>query len=162
MFAVCALPVFFWAILSYFYAFPGYVLRLTVWDLIGAASYVLAYALLASLIITAPFLLAAIILPARLFKAHAVVLTAIIILVTSVWMMYANYHQVNLANLDYVQSLPSILFYILSVVVPIALVLRIRRLYEIVQAFVTRLTVLIYIYTTLACLGLLIVIVRNL
>jgi hypothetical protein len=109
-----------------------------------------------------PFLLLAAVIPSRLFRDHAVVLTTVFVLVTSLWMIYANYHQVNLGNLDAAHSLPDFMLYVLSVAVPIALVLRIKRIAEIIQAAVSRVAVLVYIYAALACLGVLVVIFRNL
>jgi hypothetical protein len=107
-----------------------------------------------------PFVLLAIILPARLFKDHVIVLTAIIVLISSIWMIYANYHQINLGDWDVVESLPLELLYLLSIAFPIILVLRWKRIEDMVQGFVQRLALLVYIYAALACLGVLIVLFR--
>ncbi len=159
---MCALPVFAWAIFSYLYAFPGFVLRLTTWDLIGTASYTLAFALIESFIVTLPFMLLAIILPARWFKDRLVVLTAIIVIITSIWMMYANYWIINLAEWDWAQNLPILALYLLSLAIPIGLAWRYKRIEELVQVIVQRVAVLVYVYTALACLGIIIILIRNL
>ena len=159
---MCALPVFAWAIVSYLYAFPGFVLRLTIWDLIGTASYMLAFAMLESWIITAPFVLLAIILPAPLLKDRFVVFTAIIVVVSSIWIMYANYHQINLADWDLVQSWPTLVLYLVSLAIPVMLVTRTKRLEEMVESAIQRVAVLVYVYAALACVGFLVILIRNL
>jgi hypothetical protein len=159
---LCAFPIFVWAIFSYLYAFPGYVLRLSVWDLIGTASYTLAFALVESLVIMVPFVLLAVILPAPFFKDRGIALTAIIVFISSIWIAYANYHQINLGDWDVSQSLPGVLLYLISIAIPIALVIRWKRINDLFQAFIQRLAVLVYIYAALACLGVLIVLFRNL
>lgn len=161
MFAVCALPIFLWAFYSFLYAFPGFVLQLSVWDLIGTLSYTLAFALIESLVVSIPFLLLAILLPAWLFKDRMVVLTALIIGISSLWMIYANYHLINLAEVDFIPTLPSLALYLLSLALPITLVLRSTRVERFVQAVVQRVAVLVYVYAALASVGVVIIIIRN-
>jgi hypothetical protein len=162
VFAVCALPVFAWAIFSYLYAFPEFVLRMSIWDLVGTASYTLAYALLESLVITVPLILMAAILPARFFKHHFVAFSSVIVIVSSIWIMYANYHLIDFSDWDLSEILRVLLIYLLSLAIPIALILRYNRIEQIVQAIVQRVAVLVYIYAGLACIGFIIILARNL
>lgn len=161
IFAVCALPVFLWAIYSYLYAFPGYVLRLNAWDLIGALSYTLAFALLESAITTLPFVIASVLLPPRIFKNNIVVLTTVIVLVTSIWMIDANYHQVNFGEYEIGRFILYVTLYLLTVAVPITIVIRFDRIGRIIQGFVGRLALLVYVYAALAAIAVLIVLLRN-
>ena len=109
-----ALPVFAWAILTYLYALPGFLVRLDLWDVIGTASYPLAFALFESLVLVAPFVLLAAILPSRFFKDHFVAFSAAIILVSSGWMMRANYLRLDLASADMTQAVTGLTLYALS------------------------------------------------
>ncbi len=58
---------------------------------------------------------------------------------------------------------PAVLaLYVISIAIPLALVLRYKRFEGIVQAIIQRVTVLAYVYVALACIGVIIVFVRNL
>lgn len=162
VFAACVLPVFLWAILSYLDAFPGFALRLTIWDLIGTASYVLGFALLESILLLLPWVLLAAILPHRVFKDRFVALASIVILISSAWMMYANYHLLNFARLARQEWITGGFLYFITLAIPIALVVRSKRVERLVQALIQRVAVLAYIYVALGCLAILIVILRNL
>lgn len=158
---MCALPVFAWSIYSYLYAFPGFVLRLSAWDLIGTISYALAFDLIESLIITFPFILLAIVLPGRIYRKRFVSLTAVLVIVSSIWIVYSNYHQINLADLNASQLLVALGEFVISAAIPVFLVTRYKRLEGYLLRLVERVSVLVYIYSALACAGLLIVVIRN-
>ena len=161
VFAACALPVFAWAIISYLYALPGFVVRLSIWDIIGTASYVLTLALFESLLLTVPFLLVAVVLPSHLFKDRFVALSSVIVLVSSLWMMYANYYRIDLASWDTNQVLTSLTLYLLTLAIPIALVLRYKRFEGTIQKFTQRVAVLVYFYVGLAAIGVVVILIRN-
>jgi hypothetical protein len=144
------------------YAFPGFVLRLNVWDLVGTVSYTLAFALFESLVLLVPFVLLAVLLPARFFKARFIALSSIIIIISSLWMMYANYYRIDFTGWDMTEALKNLSLYALSLAIPIALVIRNPRLEQIVQALIQRVAVLAYVYVALGCIGVIIVFIRNL
>lgn len=162
VFAACVIPVFLWAFLNYLDAFPGFALRLTLWDLVGTASYVLAFALIESLLLLLPWIVIAAILPARIFKDHFVAFASIIVLISSVWMMYANYYLLNFGRMPREQLLSGFILYLITVAVPISLVVRFRRVEKLVQEIIQRLAVLAYVYAGLGFIALIIVIIRNL
>ncbi len=121
----------------------------------------LAFALLESIVVTLPFVLLAVLLPARFFKNHFVAFSTAIILISSLWMMYDNYHQIDLAALGLERTLRDLALYLFSLALPIALILRFKRVEEIIQAVIQRVAVLMYVYAALACLGFIIVLIRN-
>jgi drug/metabolite transporter superfamily protein YnfA len=143
-------------------AVPGLALRLNIWDLVGTASYTLAFALIESLVILVPFVLLAAILPSQFFKDHFIAFGSIIVIISSIWMMLANFQRVDLSGLEVAQFLPVLALYVISIAIPLALVLRYKRFEGIVQAIIQRVTVLAYVYVALACIGVIIVFVRNL
>ena len=106
-------------------------------------------------------MLLAVVLPARFFKNHLIAFSTVIILISSVWMMYDNYHQVDLAALGMAHTLRDLALYLVSLAIPIALVVRFKRVEEIIQIVVQRVAVLVYIYAALACFGVIIVLIRN-
>jgi hypothetical protein len=144
------------------YDFPGFALRLTAWDLIGTASYVLAFALLESAAVAAPFVLLAAILPAKFREEHYVALSSAVIIISSVWMAYANYHLIDFSAPGLKALLPEFVLYLISIVLPIALILRSRRIERAIQAILQRVAALVLVYAAFGCLGVVIVVIRNL
>jgi hypothetical protein len=132
-----------------------------VWDLIGVASYALAFALIESVVVWLLFVLFAAVLPARVFKDHFVAIGSTIAIITSLWVIDANYHLVNLGDIDLSQSLPGFIAYLISIAVPIGLILRYSRVERIIYTIVQRITVLVLVYAALACIGIVIVVIRN-
>ncbi len=137
-------------------------MRLTIWDVVGTAGYTLAFALLESLVILAPIVLLAVILPSRLFKEHFVTFGSTIVVISSIWMMLANYQRYDLSGIQVTQFLPVLALYLISIAIPIVLIVRYKRFEQLVQAIVQRVAVLAYVYIALACVGVMIVLVRNL
>jgi drug/metabolite transporter superfamily protein YnfA len=137
-------------------------LRLTIWDVVGTAGYTLAFALLESLVILAPIVLLAVVLPPRLFKEHFVAFGSTIVVISSIWMMLANYQRYDFSGIQVAQFLPVLALYLISIAVPIAMIVRDKRFEGIVQGLVQRAAVLAYVYVALACAGVIIVLMRNL
>ncbi len=161
VFAACVLPVFAWAMLSYLDAFPGYALRFSLWDLLGMTSYTLAFVLLESLVILLPAILLAVILPPRILKEHFLTRGSTLIFISSIWMMFANYQRVDLAGGKIAQYLGALALYVLSLVIAFVLFERFKRVDQLMQAVMRRLAVLAYCYVALACLGIIIILIRN-
>lgn len=161
VFAACVLPVFAWALLVYIDQLPALILRLTVWELLGVTSYIFALALVESLVLLMPILLLTLILPTRVFKEHFIAIGSLIVLISSVWLMYANHNDSYDAEWTTTQLLLILAAYLLSLAIPIALVFKFRRLEAIIQSVMERIAVLAYIYVALACVAVVIVIIRN-
>ncbi len=160
-FAACVLPVFAWAVLSYLDALPGYILRFSLWDLLGMASYTLAFVLFESLVILLPVILLAVVLPPRILKDHFLARGSTLIFISSIWMMFANYQRVDLSGGKMTQYLGALVLYILSLVIAFALFERFKRIDQVMQAVMKRVAVLAYFYVALACLGVIIILIRN-
>ncbi len=128
----------------------------------GTAGYTLAFALLESLVILAPIVLLAVILPSRLFKEHFVAFGSTIVVISSIWMMLANYQRYDFSGIQVTQFLPVLALYLISIALPIVLIVRYKRFEQLVQAIVQRVAVLAYVYVALACVGVIIVLLRNL
>ncbi len=137
-------------------------MRLTIWDVVGTAGYTLAFALLESLVILAPIVLLAAILPSRLFKEHFVTFGSTIVVISSIWMMLANYQRYDFSGIQVGQFLPVLALYLISIAIPIVLIVRYKRFEQLVQVIVQRVVVLAYVYVALACVGVLVVLLRNL
>ncbi len=161
VFTACAVPVFVWAILAYLDAVPGFILRLSIWDIIGSISYVLAFALIESVLFLLPFVIIAFILPGRLFRDHFGALGSVLALITAAWAMHLNYDRLYFNTLTDDQIHTGLVLYLLSIAVAILLILRIKPLERLVRAIMDRATILAYVYVGFALAGILIVLIRN-
>jgi hypothetical protein len=161
VFASAVIPVFVWALISFLDAVPAYALRLSLWEIIGSAGYTLAFALLESFVVFLPVWLLAVILPTRWLTAHFVALGSAMLFITSAWMMVGNYNKVDLSNWELSSLLIVLALYLLSLAVAIAVILRFPRVEQIIQNIVGRFATLAYVYVALACVGVVIVIIRN-
>jgi hypothetical protein len=158
----CALPVFAWAIVSYLYALPGFLVRLSLWDTIGTASYPLAFALIESLVLLTTLVLLAAILPRRFLKDHFVAFGSAVVLVSSGWMMRANYLRIDLGGMDRVHLLMYLALYAVSLVISILILVRFERVEQTLVSIIDRMAVLTYFYLALGLVALVIVLIRNL
>ncbi len=147
--------------LSFLDAFPGYALRFSFWDLLAMASYTLAFVLIESLVILLPVILLAVILPPWILKDHFSARGSTLIFISSIWMMFANYQRVDLSEWKIAQYLGALSLYVLSLVIAFVLLERFKRIDQIMQAVMKRLAVLAYFYVALACLGIIIILIRN-
>jgi len=68
VFSAVAFPVFTWSLHSFIYRFPAFILYYGVWDLISILAYLLAFALLESLLVTALIVGLAALLPGSWLK----------------------------------------------------------------------------------------------
>lgn len=64
--AACVFPVYGWSIFIYFWEVPGWEKYLSVWDIASILAYVLALALLESLLLFSVLVLLRVLLPPRL------------------------------------------------------------------------------------------------
>ncbi len=161
VFTACAVPVFVWAIIAYLDAVPGFILRLSIWDIVGTVSYVLAFALLESILYLLPFVILAFILPGRLVREHFGPLGSVLALITAAWAMHLNYDRLYFNTLSEDQIRTGLVLYLLSIVVAIVLIIRIKPLERLVRAIMDRATILAYVYVAFALASILIILIRN-
>ncbi len=133
---------------------------MNIWDVVGVTSYVLAFALFESLIYVLPLMLVALILPEKT-RSHFVPLGSLAAIITGVWLMFVNIRGFYYGAVTLEQFLLGLGLYLISILVPSFLILRFRRFEQAIASIVDRFTVLAYIYLPLACIGALIVLIRN-
>ncbi len=161
VFAACAVPVFIWAIIAYLDAVPGFILRLSIWDVIGTASYVLAFALVESIVFLVPFVVLAFILPGRLLRDHFGALGSVLALITAAWAMHLNYDRLYFNTLTDEQVRTGIVLYLLSILAAALLIVRFKPLERLVRSIMDRVTILAYVYVAFALVSILIILIRN-
>jgi hypothetical protein len=165
VFAACVLPVFIWSFYNLLNEIPAFVLRLNIIEIIGTSAYVLAFALIESIlffvILLIPLFLLALILPRKLWGDHFVAIGSMLAILVSAAAMYLQF------NFDKIlkQSMRRTLFELglvgLTFLVYYLLILSIPRLERVVRSVVRSVSVLSIFYALLGSMSILIVLIRN-
>ncbi len=95
LYATTAIPVHLWALLLFFYSLPSYLMRMNIWTMLGILAYVLALALLESILVSALLALIALVLPYRFFKQYCVPQGVLTILLLTAWLIPAHFALVS-------------------------------------------------------------------
>jgi hypothetical protein len=155
-------PIFAWSLVNLARFLPAWLVRgLSTWELIGVIAYAQAFALLESALALGGLLFLCILLPARALRHRFVALGSMLVLVTSGWLMLVNGSLRAIKRWPATRFLPWIVFYLLSIAVPYVLIHRSNKIEQGVRATVDRLTVLSWLYVSLGCAGVVVVVIRN-
>lgn len=141
---------------------PAWVLRLSVWDLLGVVAYTQAFALLESLLLWLVVMLVGIVLPAKLVANRFLVLGSALFFLHSIWVIIIQYIYDALRSGGLIQFLLLGSVYAFSVAVTFFLVTRSDKLAASIRALIERLAVLSFIYIFVDLLSVFVVILRNL
>ena len=160
-FAVIAFVVFSWAIIRFFDRMGGWLYYLTLWEVLSIFAYTQVFALVESLLVALFLLALATILPARLFRARFVAISAMLVLVTAAWAIAAHLNRETLQELPMRMLAFWLGLYGLSVAVIYVLVQRYQRVQALGEMIADRLAVLLYFYIPISLVSLAAVLVRN-
>ena len=163
LFAAVSLPIFAWAIALVVIYASQYILRLSMWDTVGVVAYVLAYALLEALIVFAITMTILLLLPGRLHGRLTIPLTASVLFLTTVFVVYLNVAQEKtMVRGRFTEPLIALGVYVLLLVVTTVVLRRSERIVKLINAILERLVPLTLLYTFFALVGAVIVLMRNL
>lgn len=140
---------------------PAWVLRLSVWDLVGVIAYSLVFALLETLVVFLGILLFSAILPARLFRDKFVAMSTAVVFLASVWFVFLHYNDGMIEDRQWVALLVWAGAYVLCLAVVYFLIQRNHQVEKSVNAFVERLSVLSFLYVLVDVLAVIVVVIRN-
>ena len=98
IFAAVAFPIHVWAIIGALREVPAWILRLSVWDVIGVMSYTLVIALLETLLVTLGIELLTTLLPEQWRKKKRVAIASSIAFVASIWFGILHYNSTMIDN----------------------------------------------------------------
>jgi hypothetical protein len=165
VFAIFAFFGFSWAFYRMFWYVPSWLEYLNVWKVLTIASYVLAFALVESLLMLVPVILISLVFPARIFKDKFVVQGSSLAVLISIGAVTLQ----RRINLVYRLELWQIIAYSLACLGALVLVIlalsalceRVPAFKRIVQTAAERMTVFAYVYVPLSLVGLGVVIIRN-
>ena len=152
--------VFTWSIRGFLSELPSFLLYYTLGNILGIFSYMMAFALLESLLIMGLLLLAAFILPERWLRQHFARKATVLILVVGGAMIYLQtiltFQLPSLKEVALVAGLP-----LMSLVVLLYFVNSNQRVQAVLDNILERFKIFSYIYIPLGLIGFFVVIVRN-
>ena len=165
VFAACVLPVFIWSFYNLLNEVPAFVLRLSVSELIGTSAYVLAFALVESilffLVLFIVLFLLALIFPRKLWGDHFVAIGSMLAILISAVAMYVQLNYDRVLKLSLKRTLFDLGLVGLVFVIYYVLILTFPRFESAIRSVVRGVSVLSILYALLGCLSVLTVIFRN-
>jgi len=161
LFAPCGFVVFTWAIFRLLEKLPSWLMHVTVGDLFGIGAYAMATALIESAFIWLILVLAAAILPQRLFRQHLISVGTALVLAAAAWAIVAHYSEQALRQMGPAKSVLWLGVILASLAVVVLLVLRSARAQALLAGLTDRLSLLMLVYAPLGVAGLVVVILRN-
>lgn len=155
------LSVHIWSILHVFEEVPAWIIRMTLWELLGAIAYTQAFALLESVFILVVFLFVGFILPKRWFAHRFAPATSLVVIIITLWAIAAHNYDKVIRNWGARDFLPWLILMMISLTLALLLVSRSEKVKNMLTAFVERASVLSIIYLFIDSLSIIIVMVRN-
>lgn len=162
VFASCVFSVFSWSIVWFLNVMPGWLLYLSIGDILGILAYTQAFALLESSLILFVLIILAAVLPTQLLRLRFVAQGSMVVFVTTFWLvLFQLIFEPVMLNWSSSQLFLWLGLALTSIVLACILIHRSSRTRKAITALAERLTVFLYVYIPLGILGLLIVIIRN-
>jgi hypothetical protein len=149
-----------------FWILPSWLNYLTFWDILPILAYILALALIESLLILGLVVLLAVLLPGKFFKDQFIPQGSLVVIIFTIVTLLLH----GSISLAYSWSPRQVIVYSLliwvsvilfTVVVSYLLIHRIKALENFFSAVADRVTVFLYIYVPLGVLSLVVAILRN-
>ncbi len=160
-FAVCVFPTHVWAIINVMREMPAWMLRLSIWDLLGVIAYSQVFMLVETILLFLGLVVLAFVLPRKWLRHKFVVLSGTAVLLISAWTVFLHY---NNQIIEERQVIPA-LFWSGSltgmIAVSFVLIHRSERFEKAVDMFVRRLAVLSFIYLSVDIASIILIIIRN-
>lgn len=101
LYSACAFPLHTWALLMFFHELPAFLAQISVWEALAVLAYVLAMALIETLLTVGVLVIVAVALPQRVFKDRRPSLVALGFLVTFVWTIPVHFQNAILDRLTW-------------------------------------------------------------
>jgi hypothetical protein len=160
-FVACSFPVYLWTFYKIFNQIPAWITKLNVGEVASVSAYAVAFSLFESLILCLLFLILAGILPERIFRRKFVAHVMMIMLVSAVWAVIAQFNYSDVYGWTFADLLPWLVIYLFSILLIYFLVQRFERFSRFVYRFVQRISVLATLYILVGVIGLIVVVLRN-
>jgi hypothetical protein len=161
-FVACSFPIFLWTFYRLFDLIPSWIIKLSLWEVVGVTAYILAYSLLESLLVWLIFVFVAALLPAAWFRERLVLHAAVMVWITAIWAVAIHLRSQGVYTWGYPSVLPWLVAYLLSILAAEFILWKIKILEVWIEGLVSRIAVLASVYVLTGLAGLLIAFVRNL
>lgn len=175
LFLMCAFPLHAWTLILAFRDISWLTERTNAWDAVGVTSYGLVFAFMESLILFGVMVLLGYAVSGKWDPERRVALLALLALLASLWAIVGQlYFLIGTGLPGWLIGLliwtrhplramqaGALGLVSLTVLVPVMLVLRSKRVFDFMRGLIDRLSVLTMFYLVLDVIGLVIVIVRN-
>ncbi len=141
----------------------GWLFHLNIWDIVGIFSYVMVFAWLESLVVLIVLILLSAILPAGFLRERFVAQSSLAVFLTSGWAIVAQYKAGIAEILPWTLKtfLLGMILYLASIGVSCFLIRLFDPIGDLINSFVERLTVFLYVYLPMTLLSMVIIILRN-
>ena len=156
--SMAAFLVFTWSMRALFFNFPAFILSYTIGEILVIAAYMLAFALLETLMVILVMVLLAVILPGALLRegfSYKASFCFITFAAISIHLQYVMTNQPNISYLALELGRALILW-----LIPVLLVRFVSVVRKVVMEVLDRLTIFSYIYLPLGIISLFVVIIR--
>jgi hypothetical protein len=156
VFAICSFPVHVYTIVNALYDVPAWMKYMTLWDLLGAFSYALTFALLEAIALFLPLVLAGWVVPKSLLRGNFVALSFAFVLESVVMALVIQGNERLLWDKGLLLKI-----FVGVYAALMALIYLVPKIKSFVASIGERILVLFYLYITLDVLAIIAVIVRN-
>ena len=161
--AACVLPVYGWSIFMYFWEVPGWEKYLSAWDIANILAYVLALALMESLLLFSVLVLLRVLLPTRMVRDRFVAKATMFVGMNVLWAILL--HLTILSDQILIWTVGRyvlcVAVYLLSMIFSWAFVHFSEFFAARIEDLVDRMTVFVYLYVPLGVFSTLTVIARK-
>lgn len=161
LFIVCAIPIHIWSIVNAFREMPAWIIKMSMWEVLGVFAYTQAFALFETISIVFLLALLLFILPRFIVGEQVVPISMMIVLLVTIWLVIL---QLNVNWIDE-RKVSAVAIWgvslILALSILIFLVRRSRRLQIFSQRVLDRVMVLALFLLFVDLLSVLIVVTRN-
>ncbi len=167
---VVVFVLFGWSIRGFLFEIPSFLLYMGLGDISAILFYMMAFALLESVLVTGGLVILSMLLPSNWLKSGFRYKGFLIVLVATIgFILFQGYYKVgffqNLIQNDYSPFQPILTGFIVGIVGLIGLLLLFHHspwLQKYLTKFVDQFSVFSYLYVPLGVIGILVVFVRNL
>ena len=163
IYAACAFPIFIWTIPQIIGYASQWLLRLSLWDTLGVMAYLLANAVVESLLVFLVVMVLALILPVRVYDKVLVPLAAAFATITTIFVIVLIMTQERALlygslNMTFV----SLAVYLVVLGLAYLVIRRNKRVATLINGLIDRLVPLVALYVFFGVLGVALVAMRNL
>jgi hypothetical protein len=161
VFLACVFPIHLWSIWNLLQVIPAWILRATVWELIGVIAYTQLFALIESAILFAILVGMGLLLPYKIFAHKFVAYSSAFMVLNSVWFVVMQYNYSSIRLWGMRQFLLWIFIFLVTNLIAYLIVSRSHKLEVILKAATQRVAVLSSIYVAFSVLSLFVIVIRN-